>query len=221
LSQADCARPPSRISAQLLVTRARCLTFTDPAFSRSDIHGWDPSFWQPAQFWSALTQGDAFTSDSADCVLVSALGTTLLPALALLAIRCGQVDDSEEGPKNGEGGGREGGEGLSAPLLESNGERRPLGEDIGDGVGAGSKLSQALRKEEDERREGMLQAGAAAGLTDAQQKERERLAAMREHERSLGEHKEVMNRQNSAMVALFIVASALQIYSGVKCIGVL
>ena len=38
-----------------------------------------------------------------------------------------------------------------------------------------------------------------------------RLRQMREHERSLGEHKEVMNRQNAAMTALFLVASALQV----------
>jgi len=83
----------------------------------------------------------------------------------------------------------------------------------------GSKLSQAMRQEDDDRREAMLQGGGTASLTEAQEKERERLRQMREHERSLGEHKEVMNRQNAAMTALFLVASALQIYSGIKCIG--
>ena len=183
----------------------------------SDVHGWDPSCWTPNQFWTALTRDGAFTSDAADCVLVSVLGSILLPALACLAIRFGQVDDSEDSP-GGQSESGEQNEGLNAHLLQGSGsELEPAAED--DATGAGSKLSQAMRKEEDERREGVLEAGGASGLTEAQEKEKERLRQMREHERSLGEHKEVMNRQNSVMVALFIIASALQIYSGVKCIG--
>ena len=190
----------------------------------SSIHGWDSNAWVPAEFWNALSKEGSFTSDSADCVVASVLSSTLLPALCFLAIRLGQVDDKEDSDNPAEGGGAGSGtnatggrEGLENPLLPA--DQLGAAETALDEGGVGeSKLSQAMRKEEDDRRESMLQ-GAAAGLTEAQEKERERLRQMREHERSLGEHKQVMNKQNGAMVCLFIVASALQIFAGIKCIG--
>ena len=43
-----------------------------------------------------LTKDAAFTTDAADCVAVSLASASILPLLAALAIRFGQVDDKED-----------------------------------------------------------------------------------------------------------------------------
>ena len=62
----------------------------------TSIHAWDVNAWSPGEFWKSLSRGGAFTSDSADCVLVSLLSSTVMPFLSYIAIRFGQADDKED-----------------------------------------------------------------------------------------------------------------------------
>ena len=218
----------------------------------SATNEWDAHAWMPARFWTALTEEGAFTTQSADCVLVALLSCSFLPLLAGLAIRFGRADDGDEDDADARDSatirGRAGG-GLDAPLLSADqlagqggagndGDRsadrsaqqasgflpytmfQKEGEKEEEDGRTESQLSQAMRKDEDDRRRaGLLRGGGPEGLTEAQAKECERLRQMQEHERSLGQQKELQARQNGALVALFFGSSALQIYCGVKCIG--
>jgi hypothetical protein len=118
-------------------------------------------------------------------------------------------------------GARNAGEGIEAPLLPADG--------LGAGAGAREldsarvpSLSQTMREEADGQRQRSLEAAGGAGagsLTEAQAKEMERIRQLQDHERSLGEHTQVLRTQNAALVALFLVSAVLQVYSGVKCLG--
>ena len=92
------------IGASVLVSIVHVLC---AALLYSATNEWDAHAWMPARFWTALTQESAFTTQSADCVLVALLSYSFLPLLAGLAIRFGRADDGDEDDADARDGERE------------------------------------------------------------------------------------------------------------------